>query len=69
MSCREAGLNPALLMNHLQYDLSLCLPSSLEGQRLLLTDLVPTTWDTSVSSSSREIPWDVPSLDWFLSGK
>lgn len=42
-SCREVGLNPALPMNHLQYDLSPRLPISLEGQRLLLPDLVPAT--------------------------
>ena len=67
-SCREAGLNPALWMNCLQYDPSLCLSGSREGQRLLLPDLVPTTWDTRASSSSREGLWDVPSPDWFLSG-
>lgn len=68
-SCWEAALNPALWMNHLQYDLSPHPPGSLEGQRLLLPDLVPTMWDTSASSSSQGGLWDVSSLDWFLSGK
>lgn len=41
-------LNPALPMNHLQYDLS----CAIEGQCLLLPDVVPTIWDMGASSSS-----------------
>lgn len=41
-------LNPALPMNHLQYDLS----RAIKGQRLLLPDLLPTIRDMGANSSS-----------------